>query len=179
MTPDQIEKIRQRLSFVESSHKDFDAETDWKIEPDRTSQRLMFVTAVRLAGALRGGVSIRLKTPIDAWEGDVYGHIEVQAPGLKGTMRLCAIEWRPLHDHDNPPNAPPAHRYAKLQDRWYPYDLNKELSIDVFLQRTAGIAAPLPRNVNNFQEYCDLCSNLWRCPDMMGVKPPPWSRTLL
>ena len=118
-------------------------------------------------------------TPGDVWEEDVYGHIEVRLPGATRTLRLNPIEWRPLRYHDNPPSAPPAHRSQRLFDRWLPFDINEKHSIAAFDQSGPGIAIPLPRVPNSFAEYADLCSDLWRCPDMMGLTPPPWSRKML
>lgn len=96
MSPEQIEKLRDRLSFVEDSNKEFDTSPSWKVVPDRMSSKLMLVTAIRLRGTLRGGVSIRLKTPLDAWEEDVYGHIEVQAPRIKAVDETLSHRMAPL-----------------------------------------------------------------------------------
>jgi hypothetical protein len=122
---------------------------------------------------------MRLVTPSDAWEADVYGHIEVRLPGVIRTLRLIPVEWRPLRYHDNPPNAPAAHRNLRLWDRYMPIDLNAPLGLGAFDQSAPGIAVDLPRAPANFKEYTDLCSDLWKCPDLLGLQPPPWARELL
>ena len=122
---------------------------------------------------------MRLATPTDAWEQDVYGHIEVRLPGVSRTLRLNPVEWRPLRYHDNPPNASAAHRNQRLYDRHLPFVLNAPLGLGPFDQSSAGIAVELPRAPANFQEYTDLCSDLWICPDLLGLEPPPWMRNIV
>lgn len=171
--------IIDRLRFVADTKKSFDSEPTWRSAPNRSSDRLTLVVALRLQGVLRGGVSIRLATPRDVWEEDVYGHIEVRLPGVSRSLRLNPVEWRPLRHHDNPPDAPLAHRSQRLWSRWLPFEVNALYGAGAFDQSASGIATPLPREPAAFSEYADLCADLWRCPDLLGLAPPPWARTLL
>jgi hypothetical protein len=141
--------------------------------------RLSLVVALRLDGLLRGGVSMRIETPVDAWEEDVYGHIEVRPSGMKRALRVIPVEWKPRRYHDNPPNAPAAHRNQRLWDRYMPFELNAESGLGAFDQSTSGIAIELPQQPTNFSGYTDLCSRLWNCPDILGLDPPPWTRKML
>lgn len=172
-------QILDRLRFVDEAKKSFDATPTWEIVPNRTSTKLSLIVALRLNGTLRGGVSIRITTPADAWEEDVYGHIEVRLPGSNRALRLNPVEWRPLRYHDNPAKAPPPHRNQRLWDRWLPFDLNASYGLHAFDQSGCGIAVPLPDAIGNFSQYTDICARLWKCPDMMGLSPPPWTRTLV
>jgi hypothetical protein len=122
---------------------------------------------------------MRLDTPSEAWESDVYGQIEVRLPGVSRTLRVDPIEWKPLHYHDNPPNAPPVHRHQRLWDRILPFEVNAQFGLGAFDQSSPGIATELPRAPANFREYTDLCSDLWKCPDLLGLDPPPWVRKLV
>ena len=168
MTTLQAGPIIARLRYIAEAKKSFDAIAKWELTRNRSSHRLSLVVALRLNGILRGGVSIRLATPSDAWEEDVYGHIEVRLPGASRTLRLNPIEWRPLRPHDNPPSAPPAHRNQRLYDRWLPFEINENFGLAAFDQSGPGIAVPLPHVPRTFSEFTDLCSSLWLCPDMMG-----------
>ena len=178
MDPAQSHPILDRLRWIADAKKGFDAKPTWTTIEHRASARLDLVVALRLGGVLRGGVSMRLQTPRDVWEEDVYGHIEVRFPDSKRALRLNPIEWRPLRHHDNPPTSPPAHRGQRLLDRWLPFHFNQRLGLGAFDQSVPGIAVPLPRAPNSFLEYTDLCSDLWHLPDMMGLAPPPWARRM-
>ena len=171
--------ILDRLRFIAEAKKTFDVTPRWSLSPSRSRGRLTLVVALRLDGVLRGGTSVRLATPNDAWEEDVYGHIEVRLPGVSRPLRLNPIEWRPLRPHDNPPDAPPALRSQRLWDRWLPFEINAPYGAGAFDQSTSGIAVPLPREPSDFSEYTDLCADLWRCPDLLGLEPPPWAGALL
>lgn len=84
-----------------------------------------------------------------------------------------------MREHRNAGDAPGAHRFAVLRDRWHPFELNRERPLAVFTQSEPGVIAPLPRAIESFSEYVHLCAELWNCPDMPGVPPPPWARVLL
>jgi hypothetical protein len=175
----QTRAILDGLRFVAEAKKSFDSVPSWTEVPSRLSSRQSLVVALRLDGVLRGGASLRIVTPTDAWEEDVYGQIEVRLPGVTRALRLHPIEWKPLRHHDNPPDAPPAHRNQRLWDRHYPFELNAPFGLGAFDQSTSGIATELPRAPSNFKEYTDLCSDLWICPDLLGLPPPRWTRTML
>lgn len=66
------------------------------IKEDRLSGRLFWFTAIKLNGYLGGGVSARFTNPVDTWEQDVYGHLEIRsaATGYK-VARIYPVEWRP------------------------------------------------------------------------------------
>ena len=172
-------EILHRLREVAEARKSFDAPPKWVISQNRRTDRLNLITAIRLNGVLFGGVSIRLVTPADAWEEDVYGHVEVRLPGVQRALRVSPVEWKPFRYHDNPATSPLPHRNQRLWDRWHPFDLNAPLGIGAFDQSACGIAVPLPRDPATFSEYADLCADLWRCPDMIGLNPPPWARKML
>jgi len=171
--------ILDRLRFIAEAKKAFDSKPIWKKEKYRSSIRLSLIVALRLNGVLRGGVSIRISTPSDVWEEDVYGHVEVRLPGVNRSFRINPIEWKPLRYHDNPSQASAPHRNQRLWDRWLPFDLNAPRGLHSFDQTGCGIAVPLPRALSNFSDYTDLCSTLWLCPDMMGLPAPPWARRML
>lgn len=139
----------------------------------------MLTCGLRLNGVLAGGASVRLKTPVDAWEDDVYGHVEVRVIGIPRAFRLDPVEWRPLAPHTNSPNAPGELASLTLFDRHHPCDLNLPFGLPVFQQIAPGVAAPLPRDIPTFQEYVNLCAEVWRCPDMRTIQPPEWAETLL
>ena len=167
------------MRFIVDAAKTFDSEPSWRETTNRLSTRLSLVVGIRLKGILQGGVSLRLVTRSDAWEEDVYGHIEVRLPGDSRMLRLLPVEWRPLRYHDNPPHAPAAHRNQRLWDRYLPFDINAEFGLGAFDQSSSGIATELPRMPSSFAQYTDLCSDLWKCPDLLGLPPPPWTRALL
>lgn len=179
MARDKTGEILERLKFVADARKSFDTVPKWEPIPYRSGRLLILVVALRLDGILRGGVQLRLKTPEDTWEDDVYGQIEVRLPAGRRSLRLNPVEWRPMRHHDNPPNAPNPHRNQRLWDRWHPFDLNEPYGLRCFDQTSSGIAVPLPREVGSFNEYTDLCSSLWHCPDLIGLTPPPWTRDLI
>lgn len=167
------------MQFVADAKKSFDTHPKWEILPNRYSRVLSLVVALRLNGTLRGGVSIRIVTPEDSWEEDVYGHLEVKLPQNRRLLRVNPVEWRPLRHHDNPPNAPDAHRNQRVYDRWHPFDINAAYGLRSFDQSGPGIAVPLPRTVDNFTNYMELCADIWRCPDMYELEPPPWTKELI
>ncbi len=144
--------IYDRLRFIAEAKKAFDSKPRWEPTPHRSSQRLTLVVALRLNGVLRGGVSIRLRTPIDAWEENVYGQIEVRLPGMNRLLRLNPVEWRPRRYHDNPSTAPAVHRNQRLWDRYHPFDLNAAHGMQGFDQSGGGIAVPLPSVPDSFSE---------------------------
>lgn len=178
MTPAEADALLARLGTVNGAAKSFDAFPNWEIVTDRSSSALHYVTALRIDGALGGGVSLRLVTPISAWEQDVYGQISVAVPGARSQLRLTPIEWRPRREHRNPDRAPEPHRLISVKDRWHPFDLNRPLGIRVFQQADPGVAVPLPRAISSFSDYIALCAELWNCPDATRIPAPPWSRTL-
>jgi hypothetical protein len=179
VTEAQIEALLARLSAVNAAAKSFDSFPDWNAVTDRTSTTLQYVVAVRLEGALGGGVSIRLITPMTGWDNDVYGQIEVAVPQARSSLRLAPIEWGPKREHRNSANAPADHRFKTLTDRWHPFELNLPLGIRVFQQAEVGVAVMLPRAISTFKDYTALCAELWNCPDANRIPPPPWSRTLI
>lgn len=179
MASQQSGEILKRLRDVSEARKSFDTAPEWRVSQNRRTDRLNLIALIRLNDVLFRGVSIRLATPVDAWEEDVYGHVEVRLPGVQRALRVSPVEWKPFRYHDNPATSPPPHRNQRLWDRWHPFDLNAPLGIGVFDQSACGIAVPLPRDPATFLEYADLCADLWRCPDMIGLTPPPWARTML
>jgi hypothetical protein len=172
------DRILDRLAYIAGETKRFDAEPRWVRITSRQSERWSLVVGLRVAGALIGA-SVRIVTPVDAWEEDVYGHIEVRLSSFSYAFRVDALEWRPLRPHDNPAGAPFPHGGQRLFDRHHPFDLNRPLGLRVFRQGCTGIAVPLPATIGSFTDYADMCSNVWKCPDMMGLTPPEWSRPML
>ena len=171
--------IVERLRFISEARKAFDSKPKWELTPYRASQRLVMIVALKLNGVLKGGVSLRLRTPVNSWEEDVYGQLEVKLPGMNRALRLNPVEWRPKRYHDNPSSGPQAHRNERLWDRWHPFELNVMHGMQGFDQSGGGIAVPLPSVPGSFSEYADLCASLWICNDMYEVPPPPWTRDML
>src|SRR5580692_12931750 len=93
--------ILDRRRFIAEAKKSFDSKPNWETVKHRLSNRLSLIVALRLNRVLRGGVSIRISTPSDVWEEDVYGHVEVRLPGVDRSLRINPIEWKPLRYHDN------------------------------------------------------------------------------
>ncbi|WP_376710355.1 hypothetical protein [Pseudochrobactrum lubricantis] len=178
MNSHQIDQIFNFLDTVNKSEKTFDDFSKWDEYTDRSSGKLRYVTAIQLNGILGGGVSIRITTPKETWEEDVYGQIEVRPPRMKRSLRVNPIEWRPLRPHVNSATAPSPYGLQQYFDRWHPYDLNKPLGIGAFDQSDKGVATPLPRAISSFSEYLELCSEIWKCPDVKGIPTPPWSPQL-
>ncbi len=178
MSPEQEQRVLERLAFVVESRKTFDAKPHWDRVPSRTSERWQMAMSLRIGGLL-GPVTARIFTPIDAWEGEVYAQLEVRGLGLPKPLRLLPIEWNPLHHHDNPRDAPSPHAGLRLFDRYMPFDLNAERGIGVFAQTRTAVMVDLPRLPTDFTTFCDLCSDIWRCSDMLDLEPPPWSRPML
>ena len=177
---DRAAKIFDGLRYVAEAKKSFDSTPRWEALPNsRQSSSHQLLVAVRLNGILRGGVQLRLITPAKVWEEDVYGQIEVKLPGSTRWLRLTPVEWRPLHRHDNPSNAPTAHRQVGLFDRWFPFEINAAYGMQAFDQSGPGIAVPLPREPTSFSEYANLCADLWVCADLYELPPPPWARTMV
>lgn len=180
MTPEQVERFFAHMDMVDATAKQLDSITKWTLLTDRPSGVLQWVTSVRLSGSLGGGVSVRLKTPAAVWDRDVYGHIEVRsAATLNRSARLNPVEWRPRSQHRNPPLEDPDHSLATYLDRWHPYSMNRDRHVDVFFQSRVGVALPLPDNVTTFAEYLDFCGQVWKCPSIREVPPPPWSPQLV
>lgn len=164
---------------MHAARKDFDSKPDWVERENREGVRLTLTVPLLLDGEFGGGVEALLSTPKGAWEEDLYGQITVRHPAKSLNLRVCPVEWRPLKTHDNSGDAPKDLRFQTLSDRFHPFDLNKALSLEVFAQRARGIAAPLPRAIASFSDYIDLCADLWNCPNMRSVPPPPWAKVLL
>lgn len=175
MTPDEAAEAIATLRAIASATKEFDEPPKWVVRTDRPTPALELSASLRIDGVLRG-VRIRLKTPRPSWEADVYGHIEVTVARHRGFLRLAPIEWRPQRAHTNSARAPAEHRLLSFLDRWHPPELNYDLGIDAFAQDAPGIAAALPRAIATFEEYLGLCADLWHCPDMASVPPPPWTQ---
>jgi len=172
-------EVIAHLARVAASEKTFDSEPRWVERHHREGVRLDLAVALRLDGVLGGGASVLLSTPQGAWERDLYGHIKVEIPGRKKTFRLSPIEWRPLKPHRNPGDAPDELRFLELFDRWHPFEANRNRPLATFSQDAQGVAAPLPRGIDSFSDYVHLCGEVWNCPAMGTVRPPPWSRVLL
>lgn len=181
MTPEQVIKFFDHLDMVNSAEKEVDSIADWEKLLHRPSGTLQWTTSVRLNGRLGGGASVRLMTPASVWEKNVYGQIEVRTPVTANrTVRLNPVEWRPLKPHHNPRLEDQVHSLATYLDRWHPYALNREMNdIDIFFQKKTGVAVPLPENVTTFVEYLNLCGQVWKCPSIKDVPPPPWSPQLV
>lgn len=94
------------------------------------------------------------------------------------TLRLNPVEWRPLRDHRNRPDASPEYRGKTLTDRIHPFAANKRYGVAVFKQSEPGIAVEFPRAISRFEDYLKLCAEIWKCPDVEDIPPPPWSRRL-
>jgi hypothetical protein len=179
MKPSEEEALLARLAEITAAPKSFDTAPSWEAIQDRASARLCCTVALRIGGVLGGGAAIMIKTPREAWEEDVYGHIQVRRPNTPHHLRLLPVEWRPLGIHYNPGDAPPELRFLGLADRHHPFDLNQPLGISVFSQSRAGIARELPRAIASFEAYLDLCAELWNCPDVRSIERPPWSPKLV
>lgn len=180
MTPEIEERILAHMDMVEAARKTFDRKPVWQIvEGSGRGRCLSLRAAVRLNGVLAGGASIFLTTPENAWESDVYGHVDVRFPQITGHLRIAPLEWRPLRLHVNPPDSPETHRFHRLTDRWHPYGLNRPRGIPCLRQSTAGVAVEPPRAISNFEEYCEVAADIWHCPDMYGLPRPEWTETLL
>lgn len=175
MTPTEAAAAIDLLKAIAPAEKRFDSHPDWIVRRDRPTPSLEFSVGLLIDGVARG-VQVHLKTPQPAWESDLYGQIGVAYPRVKGLLRLAPVEWRPLRVHSNPAAAPPHLRLLTLSDRWHPPAENFALGPPAFLQHIPGIAAPLPRAIATFEEYLSLCADLWNCPDMASVPPPPWTQ---
>lgn len=169
------QRIIERLAEIDAAEKSFDAWSDWSPEGEFGRVRLHYRTALRVGGILGGGVLLHINTPEDEWDSDVYGHITVTTRASM-TMRLNPIEWRPLREHRNRPDAPADHRLKTLTDRFHPFALNRRYGLEVFRQRSQGVAVELPRAITRFEDYLKLCAEIWKCPDVEDIPPPPWSR---
>jgi hypothetical protein len=167
------------LSRVARAAKAFDGRPTWRRQPGRGTEVWMLTVALRLDDLLAGGASVRLKTPTQVWEEDVYGHVEVRVIGIPRAFRLDPIEWRPLAPHTNPPDAPDDLGSMVLFDRHHPAALNLLLGMSVLQQTAPGVAVPLPRDITTFREYVNLCAEAWNFPDMRTIEPPEWKPTLL
>lgn len=180
VTQAEEDAIINRLVEINDATKTLDSFPEWELVPNRTNGKLYWVSALRLGGMLGGGVSVRFATPADAWETDVYGHIEVAVPSLgPRRLRINPAEWKPKSVHRNPVWAPEPHRLATYSDRWHPFEWNRSQGLIVFTQGGGGAASPLPPEVTTFSSYLHFCAYIWKCADIERVPPPPWSRRLV
>ncbi|MBX4911218.1 MULTISPECIES: hypothetical protein [Rhizobium] len=180
MTPEQLARFFDHLDMVDAADKELDSVVDWEKILHRPSGTLQWTTSVRLNGRLGGGASVRLTTPASVWESNVYGQIEIRSAATGNrTVRLNPVEWKPLKPHHNPRIDNEEHSLATYYDRWHPYPMNRGLDVDIFFQKKIGIALPLPQNVTTFAEYLYFCGQVWKCPSMKDVPPPPWSPQLV
>ncbi|MEA3533684.1 hypothetical protein [Rhizobium sp. CC-YZS058] len=180
MTPEQTDRFFAHLDLVDAAEKTVDFFSEWQLLLQRTTGTLQWTTSLRLGGTLGGGVSVRLITPADVWERDVYGHIEVRSAATFGrAIRINPVEWRPRRPHHNPRYADEEHSLATYLDRWHPYAVNRRQAVAVFLQHQPGIAFPLPETITSFEAYLLFCSQVWKCSDIKDVPPPPWSPQLV
>lgn len=178
MRPDQERAVLDRLAEIHAAEKSFDATPVWEQYDQRSTVRLRLVAPIRVNGRLGGGVSLRIHTPATSWESDVYGQIEVPKP-TKGSWRLDPVEWRPLKPHTNGPDAPASHRLKNLTDRIHPFPVNRRYGLKVFEQGSVGVAEDFPRAITRFEEYLDLCSEVWNFPDLRRLPPPQWTMLLV
>lgn len=178
MRADQERALLDRLAEICSAEKSFDGPVAWESYESKTTTRLRIEAPLRLDGKLGGGAFLRITTPGTAWESDVYGQIEVQKPA-KGRWRLDPIEWRPLKPHTNGPDTPSEHRFKTLTDRIHPFSLNRRYGLKVLDQGTPGVAVEFPRAVSKFEEYLELCSEVWNFPELRKLPPPQWTMLLL
>jgi hypothetical protein len=179
LSPEQQRQLLDHLDHVNSASKSIDAMSNWYTVFNRPAGRFEWQAALKLGGTLGGGVSARLATPVDAWEADVYGQLEVRVAFLPRAARLIPVEWRPKRPHTNPPGAPEGLALETFFDRWHPYDLNRDQDVSVFLQGAVGFADALPDWIISFSDYLKFCAIVWKCPDIERVPTPPWSRSLL
>ena len=180
LTIAEEEAIIERLAVIDASEKTLDNLPNWILVLDRPSGKLYWNAAVRVNSFLGGGVSIRFTTPQEAWNSDVYGHIEVAIPSLGSRrLRLNPAEWKPKKEHHNPAWAPEPHRLTTCLDRWHPYSLNKNNGLNIFTQAAVGVAVPFPDDILTFSDYLSFCAGIWKCPDVLKVTPPPWSPQLI
>lgn len=167
----------ERLAEVQAAIKSFDHTPSWETVTDRDNTRLCVHAALRLNGRLGGGVFVRIQTPQGSWERDVYGQIEVQRPS-KGCWRIDPIEWAPTRSHTNRRDTASEHRLVTLTNRVHPFALNRRYGLAVFEQKEPGVAVDFPREITRFEEYLDLCAEVWNFPDLKGLPPPKWTREL-
>lgn len=180
VSADEEEAIISRLAEIAAAPKSLDSFPDWNLVMSRPAGKLYWTAAARISGMLGGGVSIRFATPADSWDKDIYGHIEVAFPALQPRrLRINPAEWRPRSEHRNPAWVPHPHALATYQDRWHPFDLNRDRGISIFMQGVSGAAVPLPDDTVSFSDYLHFCGGIWKCPDVEKVPPPPWSRRLV
>jgi len=180
LTPEQLQRFFEHLDMVNDAEKELDSVPKWEKLFHRPTGTLQWTASVRLNGRLGGGASARLNTPLNTWERNVYGQLEVTSPATTNrTVRLNPVEWRPLKPHHNPRFDDDEHSLATYLDRWHPYALNRERDVSVFFQHRPGVALPLPQNVTTFAEYLNFCGQVWKCPSIKDVPPPPWSPQLV
>ena len=178
MSPAQEAAIIDRLAAVHAAVKSFDAIPNWDVVADRNNNRLVIHAAIRLDGKLGGGVFVRISTPQGAWDRDIYGQIEVQKP-TRGAWRIDPVEWEPLKPHTNGRTAPSKHRLVTLTNRIHPFALNRRYGLSVFDQKESSVAVDFPRAISRFEEYLDLCSEVWNFPELKDLSPPKWTKLLL
>jgi len=182
MNQEQRARFFEHLDYVHNAEKELDSIPEWTLKPDRQRGRLTWFAAVKLNGVLGGGVSVRITTPADVWEHDVYGQIEINSiETLRRTARILPVEWRSIKDHRNPPIPDSEHSRETYRDRWHPYDKNRDLQNPAifFQDNVTGIAFPLPLGITTFLDYLNFCSRVWKCPSIEEIPTPPWSPKLI
>jgi len=166
-----------RLAAISQAPKSFDSWPEWEVSEGRTTPILHFRAPLRIDGLL-GPVIVHLTTPQAAWEDEMIGQVEVRRPTGRSSWGLDTIEWNPRNPHSNPPGAPAELRFLTLTDRMHPFALNRRLGLDAIEQKVKRIGVEFPRAITTFTEYCDLCAEVWHCPDMRDVPPPTWFKKL-
>lgn len=178
VTPAQEQAIIEQLATVQRGAKTFDSWPEWEVLPGKTHSSLHYRAPIRIDGVL-GNALVHLVTPQNAWEDEMIGQIEVRKPDGRSCWAIDTVEWKPKRQHVNNASAPADLRFLTLDDRIHPFGLNRRLGIGAFDQSLPRIGTELSRAIANFTEYCELCAEVWQCPDMKDVAPPTWLKSLV
>jgi hypothetical protein len=112
-------------------------------------------------------------------DGDVYAQIELWCPEIERFLHFERAEWKPIRPHTNPFRAPKNLRGRILQDRHFPYSLNRKLGIPSLLQTVTLIGQPIPEEDSEaFNKFAEFLGTVWKV-DASNLPTPPWQRSLL
>jgi hypothetical protein len=179
LNPNLEREILERVAEFAHASKGFGGRLSWRSAPrHRSNTCLELVAPLLVDGASRDGFQARLNARSDVPDGDVYAQLELWCPEIERYLHFERAEWRPLRRHTNPLTAPARLRGRNLEDRHFPYSLNRRLGIRALLQTVTLVGQPLPDGLGTFNKFGDFLGTIWGI-DASELPIPPWQRRLL
>lgn len=102
--------------------------------------------------------------------------LQLQAPD--GFIPLRRLDWRPTRPHTNS-HGGPEHQFRTFRgSHYHPFELNRDLGLDVMVQERLPVAVDLDPDPASFNELLIRMGQLFAIVGVERIGLPEWSPSL-